>query len=288
MCRFSGLDDDNFEKVQRVIGGYVCEIEIDSRIRPGRLQPETDIGAQISAGLVVTLGFCKITNTYFLSDPLQPNEVKVWGDLPRLTEYFTGRREILSQVHQKFSSTHQPSDGRNIVALYGLGGAGKSTVALAYASENRDRYTAILWINASSRAETMNSYVDCAQMIKARDTGIGSALTTLSKENPTRFVKEWLAQRRSKWLIVFDGLDEPGLYNDYDWFIPRSGVGDILVTSRQETCQNLGSSIAVADMPQQDAVQLLLRIILGPNQESIQEQRDQAAEIATYLGFLPL
>jgi hypothetical protein len=35
LCRYDGLDDENFEKVQRVIRGYVCEIEISTRARPG-------------------------------------------------------------------------------------------------------------------------------------------------------------------------------------------------------------------------------------------------------------
>jgi ubiquitin len=226
--------------------------------------------------------------TPYPPDPLQPNEVRIWGDLPRLTEYFTGRRDLLIQVHEKFSGNRPAGDRRNTVALYGLGGAGKSTIALAYASENVDRYTAILWINASNRGETTNSYAECAQMIKARDTEISPGLRALSNENPTRFVKEWLARRRSKWLIVFDGLDEPGLFDGYDWFMPHSGVGDILVTSRQETSQHLGGAVAVGAMPEPEAIELLLRISLDSGSEPTAMQRSQAAEVAAYLGCLPL
>ena len=47
MCRFTGLDDSNFEKVQRVIGGYVHEIEVSARVRPGMLYLDTDVIADI-------------------------------------------------------------------------------------------------------------------------------------------------------------------------------------------------------------------------------------------------
>jgi len=87
---------------------------------------------------------------------------------------------------------------------------------------------------------------------------------------------------------VFDGLDEPGLFNDYDWFLPRSGIGDIIVTSRHETAQNLGESVSVGRMSLQEAVDLLLRISLDSNSQTNPLQRDQASELATYLGFLPL
>lgn len=221
-------------------------------------------------------------------DSSKENEIQIWGDLPRLTEYFTGRESFLTQVDEKLSGDRAAGDHQKIIVLHGLGGAGKSTIALAYATKNRDRYSAVLWINASSRAETLNSYAECAQIITARDCDIPSGLRPLSAQNPTRFVKEWLALRKSKWLVVFDGLDEPGLFNDYDWFIPRSGFGDILVTSRQETSQHLGGAIAIEEMPEPEAVELVVRISLVSHLQCTTSQRDQAADIAKYLGFLPL
>jgi hypothetical protein len=101
-------------------------------------------------------------------------------------------------------------------------------------------------------------------------------------------VKEWRIKRRSLWLVILDGLDEPDPFDDYDWFISRSGVGNILVTSRQHTSQNLGRGILLVALPQEQGLQLLMKIALPDNQAPTIEMRVQGLEIGTYLGFLPL
>jgi hypothetical protein len=154
--------------------------------------------------------------------------------------------------------------------------------------ENMDRYSAVLLIDANSRAQTMESYQECAQLIQAQDPHVSRQFQHVYNESAVRFVKEWLVQPRSKWLLIFDGLDEPGQFNDYDRYLLRLGVGDILVTSRQETAQHLRIGIAIGPMAREEAIKLLLHLALGADEDPIDEHKTQAAEIADFLSCLPL
>jgi hypothetical protein len=130
-------------------------------------------------------------------DPLLPDETKVWGDMPTLRGFFTGRENILRGLDEGFSEERHPSIGCKLVGLYGLGGTGKSTVALAYASRNRNRYSSIFWINASNRAEALSSYGDCAEIIKARGSRpVGCSPVALSGKCST--VCERVAHKAAK------------------------------------------------------------------------------------------
>jgi hypothetical protein len=221
-----------------------------------------------------------------IPDPLAGPEVNLWGNLPRLVPYFTGRFDILKEMDSHFQSTRTLEERQKTVVLHGIGGVGKSATALKYAMENRARYTCALWIDASSKRHAVHSFHENTLLILARDKHLPHGLEHLAKENEVMFVREWITQRKGRWLLIFDGLDDPTQGFDLDWSLPQSGVGDIIITSRQKTAENCGHGIAVGEMKREEAITLLLT--LAKQGQMNTEDRDQAGKIADYLGCLAL
>ena len=106
-------------------------------------------------------------------------EVKIWASLPRLVPYFTGRFNILAEMDCHFQSTRTFLEEQKTVVLHGIGGVGKSSTALKYATENRARHTCTLWIDASTKRNAMQSYHETTQLILARDEHLSPRLESL-------------------------------------------------------------------------------------------------------------
>src|SRR5271170_8143837 len=83
---------------------------------------------------------------------------------------FTGRKEFLQILKQKlFDQTPKKLNHR--VALYGMGGVGKTQIALEYVYSNRDSYKRIYWITSVNKASLLSGY----QKIAAK-AGLNSLL----------------------------------------------------------------------------------------------------------------
>jgi isopentenyl phosphate kinase len=59
-------------------------------------------------------------------------------------DHFVGRRQELDAIHREL----QRDGPRKTVVVHGLGGMGKTQLALAYAQRHRDEYSAVLWVNS--------------------------------------------------------------------------------------------------------------------------------------------
>ena len=108
-----------------------------------------------------------------------------------------------------------------VVFLTGMGGIGKTSVALEYAHRNSDRYD-LIWQLAADDTSTMTTVF--AEL--ARHLGLRSML---DQADPVQLVHVALANRVGKWLLLFDNVMSP---DEIRGFIPSVGDGHILVTSQ--------------------------------------------------------
>ena len=77
------------------------------------------------------------------------------------TEYFCARQKELAEIHSKLSG-----DGsRRTVILYGLGGIGKTQLAIAYAKRHRADYSAVFWLNSKNEDSLKQSFARVARRI---------------------------------------------------------------------------------------------------------------------------
>jgi len=129
------------------------------------------------------------------------NDLKVRDDRDQLStgsfvvpfeqnRLFTGRKEFLEILKQKLVD-QTPMKLNHRVALYGMGGVGKTQTALEYIYSNRDSYKRIYWITAVDQTSLLSGYQNIA--ITA---GLKSLLGLNSVEI-AEGVLSWLCQEQS-------------------------------------------------------------------------------------------
>jgi len=207
--------------------------------------------------------------------------------LPR-NLYFTGREKILEVLYthlgvDQTAALTQPS------ALHGLGGIGKTQIALEYAYRYALDYGAVFWIRAETPEQILSSFWQIAETLhlpEGRDK---------DQERLMAAVKRWLSTH-SQWLLIWDNLEDLTLL---DQFLPPTRSGALLLTTRLQALGTFAQSLDLEPMEQEEALLFLLRrakaLSPGATREHIQElaaHRPEdycsALEIVTLLGGLPL
>ncbi|KAJ7053549.1 P-loop containing nucleoside triphosphate hydrolase protein, partial [Mycena amicta] len=129
----------------------------------------------------------------------------------------------------------------------GLGGAGKTQIALKFIANSGSRFTNQLKINAGSKETIEASYKQIAM-----DKNLGDKADA---------AKTWLKANQDEWLILFDNADKLDL--DLGEHIPKCKHGNVLITSRNpELWVHTGpekKSIEISNLSVDDAVILLLK-----------------------------
>jgi NB-ARC domain len=136
--------------------------------------------------------------------------------------HFTGRKNLLKLLHDKLFDEKQEQYTHR-VALYGLGGIGKTQVAIEHIITHEDYYTGIYWITAVDQAELFSGF----QKIAAKT---GCVTTSMDPADMARAVLEWLGTQ-DRWLLVLDNMDDICVAGDYLPYL-KSGGGHLLITTR--------------------------------------------------------
>ncbi|KAJ7061278.1 hypothetical protein C8F01DRAFT_1288718 [Mycena amicta] len=179
-----------------------------------------------------------------LQQRLVQDEIQTTRSCPLPSKFFQGRKDILLQLDRFFQPIEKKE--QKVVLLHGLGGAGKTQIALKFIAESGARFTDQFKINASS-AETIEvGYKQIAMAKKLGDTAEAA--------------QTWLKAHHAEWLLLFDNADQPNL--DLEAYLPQCNHGNILITSRNPGLWvHTGSTekaIAVSNLSLDDAVLLLL------------------------------
>lgn len=168
----------------------------------------------------------------------RPSEAPWLVPLGRI-QYFAGRETQLAQL-----STHVSSKGGQRLAIYGLGGCGKTALALelAYRTREREPTCAIFWVPALSQESFEQSYQE-----------IGSRLRILEIADAKADVKQLVKARLSNesfgsWLMIIDNVDDTSvlfsLLREGDGstgrtrlidYLPYSSKGSFVFTTRTQT-----------------------------------------------------
>ncbi|KAJ7897516.1 P-loop containing nucleoside triphosphate hydrolase protein [Mycena leptocephala] len=186
---------------------------------------------------------------------------------PPPSRIFQGRRSILDKMHHFFTSN---MGIQHIYVLHGLGGAGKTQIALKFINEQSSRFSDIFFIDTST--------------IATIDTGLKNIAVVKDSGDSQRDGLLWLTSKAEEWLLFFDNADDPSInLND---FIPQCTHGNIIITSRNPgLCVYTRAHSRVSDMEEEDAVPLLLK---SAAQEATIGTEQIAREIVKALHYLPL
>ncbi|KAJ7742903.1 P-loop containing nucleoside triphosphate hydrolase protein [Mycena metata] len=186
------------------------------------------------------------------------------NNCPLPSRIFQGRQAILDKMHQFFNTD---SGNQHIYVLYGLGGAGKTQIALKFIEQSSFSNVFLL---DTSKVETI-------------DTGLKGIAVSKSAGDSAQDALMWLQSNDNNWLLFFNNADDPKInFND---FLPKCSHGNIIITSRNPELRSYGAHTLVSDMEEADAITLLLR---RANKESSGENLKLATGIVKELYYLPL
>lgn len=200
----------------------------------------------------------------------QRTAAKQTANLPSQNRFFCGREAQLAAIAERFRS------GAHVLGLSGMGGVGKTQLALQYAYAHLAEYETVWWLSAENRFSLQNSvssFLTAQKRIPRDADADGIRLAFL----------DYLAHHGG-WLLIYDNA-EYGESDEYDalkdFFPPNTAKGHILLTTR---CRNAF----------ENAVQIKLSVFDAEAAEGFLACRSgrgegpEAAKLAERLGFLPL
>ena len=155
--------------------------------------------------------------------------------------YFSGRERVLEALHK---ALHQKRDRVQIIT--GVGGVGKTHLALEYAWRHTSDYPLIWWANASDANALQSSFAGLAQHL-------GITETRDAKELREAVCAE--LERRGNWLLI---LDDARDRESVRHFIPKKG-GHILITSRAANWEGIGKAFCLRVLERAEALDLLIK-----------------------------
>lgn len=97
-----------------------------------------------------------------LVTPLLKPAKHYYDVLVEIVQTFIQRDQVWEELEEKLQIRYDKASVLYAVTLHGLGGAGKSQLALKYAESNTDRYNPILWIDITSEQTVRSSFIRCA------------------------------------------------------------------------------------------------------------------------------
>jgi tetratricopeptide (TPR) repeat protein len=263
---------DNHTELRAQLAGLLDQAQHDPTAGP----LVTEISGHAKVGKVVTIGRAGDIHVYI--PPKPPPTVldqlpttrpgPLVSNLPPHNPNFTGREELLAGLHNHLHKGESAAVVQvQAQAVHGLGGVGKSQLALEYAHRHAHEYDLIWWVTAEQRVAIPDQLA-----IFARRLGI-----TEHAERAETIQALWDAlRRRDRWLLVFDNAEQP--QDLRFWWPPASGK--VLITSRYPTWTGLAATITVDVLPRAEAV-AFLRHRLGWDDPALDK-------LAATLGDLPL
>jgi tetratricopeptide (TPR) repeat protein len=202
----------------------------------------------------------------------------VWNVPFRRNPDFTGRKELLGSIAGALAG-----GGRAAVTqvLQGVGGVGKTSLAVEYAYRHRGRFDTVWWVRAEHPATLLGDLTDLAVTLGLADPGEASQQLAVTA------VRRWLDDH-DRWLLVLDNAQAPDMATGLE--VPLAGLvnllpqvlhGQVLVTSRDASWEEHASLAELEVFTPEEAVAFLLA-------RSGSSDQAAATEIAELLGWLPL
>ncbi len=182
--------------------------------------------------------------------------------------FLAGREGLLAEVDARLAgSPEQP--GPRLVALCGLGGAGKTSVAVEYAHRHLAEMGLCWQFAAEEPAVLAAEFAVLAVQLGAREV--------VDPRDPVASVHAVLARASAGWLVVFDNVPDRA---SVEPFVPPAGPGRVLITTQNQHWPP-GQALDVPVLDPEVAADFLVTRTGDPD-------RAAARELAVELGGLPL
>ncbi len=205
-----------------------------------------------------------------------------WNVPYRRNPLFTGREEVLARLAVLLGSG-QATVLTQVGAISGLGGIGKTQVAIEYAYRHRHEYQAVLWIRADTPENCVSSLAALAQVLNLPEQ------EDADQERLVQAVTRWL-KSHTNWLLILDNVEDV-VHTAH--VLSFDSPGHILLTTRAQATGTVAQRLDLDQMtPEEGALFLLRRAkLIAPDallEAACQGDQDGAKTISRLLDGLPL
>jgi len=189
---------------------------------------------------------------------------RVWN-LPARNPGFTGRDGLLVVVRDRLVA----GDRAVVQAFQGMGGVGKTQLAIEYAHRFAESYDLVWWVDAERAGLMGDQFAALGGALGCVEPGASAGVVRVAVLGELH--------HRGRWLLVFDNVQNPA---DISGWLPGGG-GHVLITSRKRAWAEVAAPVEVDVLARDESVALLRGRVSGLGAAD-------ADRVADQLGDLPL
>jgi hypothetical protein len=179
-----------------------------------------------------------------------------------VADHFVQREREMAQLEKFFGGNDGDGDDRRrkVFVVHGLGGMGKTQLCVEYARQHKEDFTAVFWLDGSSKDALRQSLAAAS----ARATRRGPSSTALlapdahDVDEAITALHQWLSlEANTGWLLVLDNVDrewqgvsgraDPQAY-DFKDYLPPVDYGNVLITTRLGRLQRAKASLRLGEV----------------------------------------
>jgi tetratricopeptide (TPR) repeat protein len=202
-----------------------------------------------------------------LTDAVAAVQVERIISLPPRNRAFTGREDLIRTLRAGLETESHVAVVQ-ARALHGLGGVGKTQLAVEYAYRFLDDYDLVWWVPAEQAVAIPTALVALARRLGIPEAGEQDEMIDRLRNQ---------LRERPRWLLIYDNAERP---RDLEPYLPGTR-GHVLITSRNPAWAGIAAPLKVDVMLRAEAVAFLLKRSRGQDDTT-------AAALAAELGDLPL
>ncbi|GIF75270.1 FxSxx-COOH system tetratricopeptide repeat protein [Asanoa siamensis] len=197
----------------------------------------------------------------------QEEALRIWEGVPLRNPAFTGREMLLLTLRQALDRKSKASVLPH--ALHGMGGVGKTQLAVEFAYRFAERYDVVWWIPAEHQTVVLQSLRELGRRLGTPETA--------NLQQAASLVLDELTRSTQRWLLIYDNASN---LDDLVKLIP-SGGGHVILTSRNQTWSDVWDPIEVDVFDRPESIELVRK-------RSVDVTLEDAERLAERLGDLPL
>ena len=188
--------------------------------------------------------------------------------LPRVPKFIARDQEMNDLKNTLFPKPTR-ENRRKVFVLHGLGGSGKTQLAIEFAQRSQKIFSSIFWLNGDSKESVRQSLAQIARQLPPDQIPDSCRkVSKTSREELDEIIHNiliWFNQHENnQWLLIFDNVDrdnspevnDPQSYDVEDFF-PEADHGSILITSRLRQLRQHGQDRQLGRMSDLQGAEVL-------------------------------